>query len=381
MSINLDQIESSSLAGKNAGKKDANAEKWYEKDIQLFGSGLGDRKKEAFYSELSVLFSAGVDIKSALELVEEEQRKDRDKKLFQAIGQSVMSGESLSEAIRSSGSFSDYEYFNLRIGEESGRLPEVLQDLARYYNKKLAQRRQVVNALSYPIIVLLTAVGAIVFMLRVIVPMFEDIFQRFGGDLPALTQLIINLSNGAGKLGLPFLLVLTSVVAISIFQRKAVWYRSLSSTLVLRIPLLGPIMRRVFLARTCQSLNLLIGAGLPLVEALELVGKMVRFYPLEVALLHIREQIMKGDALHECMARYLIFPKRLVSLVKVAEEVNQLDLIFGKMAEQYQGEVEHRTSLISSVLEPILIITIGLFVGIILIAMYLPLFKLGDTIG
>ena len=93
MSINLDQIESSSLAGKNAGKKDANAEKWYEKDIQLFGSGLGDRKKEAFYSELSVLFSAGVDIKSALELVEEEQRKDRDKKLFQAIGQSVMSGE------------------------------------------------------------------------------------------------------------------------------------------------------------------------------------------------------------------------------------------------------------------------------------------------
>lgn len=381
MSIDLNKLDPAAVSGRATKASAGEDTNWWDKDIQLFGNSFGDRKKEGFYNELNVLFSAGVDIKSALELVEEEQKKERDKAVFRSIGQRVMSGDSLSEAIRASGKFSDYEFYNLRIGEESGRLPEVLNDLAQYYHKKLAQRRQVVNALSYPVIVLLTAIGAIAFMLQVIVPMFQDIFQRFGGELPSLTRMVIAASDGMGRMSGPVLAFVLGIFALSIWQRKATWYRKFSSQLTLRLPLVGPILSRVYLARTCQSLNLLIGAGLPLVEALELVGKMVRFYPLERALLTIQDGIMKGDALHESLARYPIFPRRLVSLVKVAEEVNQLDLIFGKLAEQYQGEVEHRTSLISSVLEPVLIISIGLFVGIILVAMYLPLFKLGTTIG
>lgn len=382
MSIALQEIQQRVKAKPSNGKtKQPSAMDFLNKDISLFGSGLSDKNKERFYSELNILFSAGVDIKSALELIEEDQTKKSDKILFGKIKEFILKGGSLSEALQKSGKFSAYEYYSIRIGEESGRLPEVLNDLSKYFSKQIAQRRQFMNALSYPVIVLCTAVGAIWFMLSFIVPMFSDVFKRFGGDLPAITKFVLNLSEFVSVF-FPYLFVAIITAAIFIIsQRKQDWFRKISASVIIKIPIIGEIIKKIYLARFCNSMNLLIGASTPLVEAISLVEKMVGFYPLEKSLSVIKEKILRGMPLHKALAEFSIYNRRMISLLKVAEEVNQLDVIFGKLAKQYDDEVEHQAGLLSSTLEPILIIFIGIFVAAILVAMYLPLFELSTTIG
>jgi type IV pilus assembly protein PilC len=351
------------------------------KDISFSSNKLNDKKKEAFYHELGILFSAGVDIKSALELIEEEQTKPKEKALFATIKERVIAGGSLSEAIRESGKFSNYEYYSIQIGEETGKLPVVLHELAGFYLNKIKQSRQIVSALSYPVLVLATSVGAILFMMNYIVPMFADIFKRFGGDLPWITSFILGISNTISSYFYLFVLVMISIAVVVVTQREKEWYRKFISNLVLRLPFVGDMLRKIYLARFCHSMTLLIGSKIPLVRALSLVKQMIGFYPLEQSLIQIEKDILHGGSLHQSMSKFSIYHKRMVSLVKVGEEVNQLEMFFDKIGKQYTEDVEHQTGIISSLMEPIMIIFLGLIVGVILIAMYLPLFKLSSNFG
>ena len=271
------------------------------KDIAFFNKGLSDTNKERFYSDLNILFSAGVDIKSALELIEEEQTRKINKILFIQIKEFILKGGSLSQALQNSGKFSPYEYYSIRIGEESGRLPIVLNDLSKFFSKKIEQQRQFINALSYPVIVLCTAVGAIWFMLSFIVPMFSDVFKRFGGDLPAITKLVLHLSTMVSVF-FPYLFF-SSVAAFSFifYHRKRDWFRKLSCAIMIKIPVIGEIIQKIYLARFCNSMNLLIGANTPLVEAISLVEKMVGFYPLEKSLAIVKEKILRGSSVHKAI--------------------------------------------------------------------------------
>lgn len=351
------------------------------KDISFGGGQWSDNKKERFYSELSILFSAGVDIRTALEIVGSEFSNSSDKEFLKTIVDTVIHGGNLSEAIEKSGKFSPYEYHSLKIGEETGHLPEVLNDLSRYFARKISQRRMLVSALSYPVIVFVTAIGSVFFMLRFIVPMFEDVFKRFGGELPAITRMILSLSQLLSGLGYYVLAIVSLAFIIHLTQKKMPWYRHFFSSLALRVPVLRDILGKMFLARFCHSMHLLMSSNTPLVVSLELLEKMVSFYPIETSLKAIREEVFKGASLHRAMEKHSIYPGRMIALIKVAEEVNKLDFIFEKLAKQYNDDVEHQSSLISSILEPILIIFIGVFVAVILVAMYLPLFNLSTSIG
>ena len=245
MSIALQEIQQRVKKPSNGKTKQPSAMDFLNNDISLFGSGLSDKNKERFYSDLNILFSAGVDIKSALELIEEEQEKKTNKILFGKIKEFILKGGSLSEALQKSGKFSAYEYYSIRIGEESGRLPEVLSDLSKYFSKQIAQRRQFMNAMSYPVIVLCTAVGAIWFMLSFIVPMFSDVFKRFGGDLPAITKFVLNLSEFVSVF-FPYLFVAVITAAIFIIsQRKQDWFRKISASLIIKIPIIGEIIKKI----------------------------------------------------------------------------------------------------------------------------------------
>jgi type IV pilus assembly protein PilC len=350
------------------------------KDISLFGNALSDKKKENFYSELNILFSAGVDIKTALELIEQEQTKLKDKELYSGIKQSVIEGASLSEALNQSGKFSAYEYYTLQIGEETGHLSEVLNDLSAFFAGKIAQKRQIVNALSYPLIVLVTAFGAIFFMLKFVVPMFADVFKRFNSELPSLTKFIINVSAVFSNYTLYAFGILLVIIVFIISQKRKLWFRHYGSSLLLRIPFLGNMVLKIYLERFCHSMKLLIASKTQLVNAIDLVIKMISFYPITTSLEIVKQDIMRGEPLHISLSKFKIYNRRMVSLIKVAEEVNQLDVIFGKLSGQYSDEIKHSTALIGSLIEPIMIIFLGLLVAVILIAMYLPLFRLGASI-
>lgn len=218
-------------------------------------------------------------------------------------------------------------------------------------------------------------------MMKFVVPMFADVFKRFKGELPYFTRLIIRLSDAFSNYSLYLFLGITIIVVFLYGKRKTVWFRKLSADVLLRTPIMKDMISKIYLARFCQSMNLLISAKTPLVTAIDLVKKMVGFYPIEVSLETIQEDILKGQPLHLSLSKFKIYNRRMISLIRVAEEVNQLDVMFSKLAKQYSDEVEHQTSILGSLIEPIMIIFLGLLVAIILVAMYLPLFQMSSTVG
>lgn len=348
-------------------------------DISFGSKQLNDKKKEAFYLELSTLLSSGIDLKTALELILVDQDRGKDKVLYNSIKENVLMGSALSQALKTSGRFSDYEYFSIRIGEETGRIGEVLTDLAKYFKSKIAQRRKVINALTYPAIVLSTSMGAVFFMLKFVVPMFADVFQRFGGKLPFITSLVLRLSDMFNQLFLYGMMSIFILIVIITLNKKKSWFRHLSSSFILKIPVVGEIISKIYLARFANTMRLLVSTDTPLLRSIALVRQMIGFYPLETSLEKVEQAILKGESLHKSMGQFKFYPAKMLQLIKVGEEVNRLDYFFEKIAAQYTEEVEYKTSTISSFLEPLIIIFLGLVVGLILIAMYLPMFQMSNS--
>ena len=380
--INLRELKSNSRSPKN---EDAKGKKGFEKlletEIKLFPTKFTDKNKESFYLELSTLLTSGLDIKSALELIEEEQIKPKHAEIIGGIKNNLINGDSLWEAMNRSGHFSAYECFSIQIGEETGRIGMVLDQLYQFYKNKLKQRRQFISALSYPVIILCTSIGAVTFMLLFIVPMFNDIFKRFGGELPYLTRLIIGLSAGIQKY-FPLIFILVSGAFIYFYvNRKKIWMQKLSGLVIIRIPVIGKIVYSVQLARFCSSMALLLGSKVPIIRSIHLVSQMITFYPIQITLTAIAQDIMDGENLHSSMSKFSIYNRKMVSLLKVGEEVNKLDVFFEKLSQQFSGDVDHQTGLLNTFLEPVMIIFLGLVVGFILLSMYLPMFQVSTSIG
>lgn len=349
------------------------------RDIAFFDKKFGQTQKEAFYSELGLLLSSGIDIKTALEIIEEQMKVKKHREIIVQIKDDIISGNAVWEAIhKHPKTFSIYEYQSIRIGEESGKLPEVLMELGKFYTSAIKLRRQVISTLTYPVVVLVMSVLIVQFMLSFVVPMFSDIFKHTGADLPATTQLLIKVS---AKSGLIFYSLLFLVIAGMLFhktQQHKTWFRKYTAALFLKIPVINELIRKIYLARFCQSMKLLLGSKVLLIDALDLVKNMIGYYPIEFALDSVRRDVYAGKQLHESLSEHTIFPKKLVSLIKVSEEVNAPELIFDKLNQQYSEEIEHQQAVIGKVVEPLFLVILGGLVGFILVAMYTPLFKMSS---
>jgi type II secretory pathway component PulF len=352
-----------------------------KKEIHLFGNSFSNKKKEGFYSELCVLLNAGLTLKDAIELIANEQKKERDKNLLHSVLEHVILGQNFSEAIREKEEFSEYEYHSLKIGEETGTLQKVAEELGAFYKRKNEQRRIIISALSYPVVVLFTAFLAILFMLQFVVPMFADIFKQQKVALPWITKVILNASIIFKEYWwFGFLLVLTILISIQLIKNKY-WYQKYKAIVLLKIPFVGEFIRKVKIAQFTQAITLLTGAKVPLLNGIQLTKKMITFYPLEKALQRIEKDILQGKSLHESMNKQPIFDKKMISLIKVADESNQNETIFKRLTAQYNQEIEYQSKMISATIEPFIILILGAIVGVILIAMYLPMFKLSTVIS
>jgi type IV pilus assembly protein PilC len=351
----------------------------FQREIK-FGKVFPDKAKESFYTEFSTLLDSGVDIQRALTILIEEQEKANLITVLEDLLTALVVGNSLSDACKKTTYFSAYEYQSIRIGEESGRLKLVLVHLARFYADKVKLKRQLIGVFTYPVFVICITFGVLYFMLSSVVPMFEDVFKQFGQDLPFLTQKIIALSRNFSTFLLYFVLTGVGLAIYGYTQRKEAAYRKMTGKMVLGIPVVGPLVKKIYLARFCQSMSLLLASKTPLVTTLELVEDMIGFNPLEEAMQETRKVILSGENLHTGLAKFPIFDKRLISLIKIAEEINQLDATFERLTKQYQEEIEFRTKLLGTVIEPLIIVIIGLVVGVIMVSMYLPMFNLSNVI-
>ena len=358
-----------------------NLEKLLKTEVSLFGKSFSNKKKEAFYTELSVLLNAGINLKEALTLVTNEQSKRADKELMQNMLTTIIQGLSFSESIKNNKDFTEYEYYSLKIGEETGTLQKVASELSLFFKRRNEQRRTVLNALSYPIVVLITALFAVLFMLRYVVPMFADIFRQNKVELPWLTKMVMKASNLFQHYFWIFIFIgIGFFIARKIVSKKQ-WYKKFSAAFLLRIPFVGELMRKMYLGQFTQAVALLTTAKVPVLNSIQLTKKMLDFYPLQTALQQVETAILSGNNLSESLKPHKIFDSKMVSLLKVAEETNQNEFIFERLTNQYNEEIQYKSKMLSTVLEPLIIIFLGALVAVILIAMYLPMFKLSTVLG
>ena len=361
-------------------KKVESGTNFWNRDLS-FSSGFGDKKKERFYSDLQVLLNSGIDLKSAFEIIIEEQEKPKEIAFFTNIYNDIILGNSLADSLKKTEKFSDYEYYSVFIGEDSNRLTTVLGELAKYFKDRIELKKQIISVLSYPGFVFLITIGIVYFMLTSVVPMFSDVFKQFGSELPSLTKKIIYISENFSFYALIFGLVLGAILWFIYSQKKHVWFRRSVSGIALKIPVVKSLVAKIYLTRFVQSMHLLLSSKTPLVKSLDLTQKMIRFYPLEIALEEIKEKVTKGESLNSGMKQFAIFPKRLISLVKVGEEVNKLEEMLSKISIQYNEELKYETNIIGKIMEPLILLIIGTVVGVILVAMYLPMFNLGNLMA
>ncbi|RIV68267.1 type II secretion system F family protein [Flagellimonas aequoris] len=352
-----------------------------KREITFLGSFFNNKQKEEFYGELAILLKASVQLREALNLLKENQKKEKFQEFYGQMVMELDKGSSFSELLKSRKEFTEYEFYSVQIGEESGNLPTIFFELASFFKQKNEQRRNLVNALTYPMIILSTAVLVVVFMLRMVVPMFEDIFKQNGVELPTITLWIIAASNFIKSYGLLVLLVLATLVLLRkpLLKREDIKRRK--DYLLLRVPYVGNFVRSVYLTQFTQAVALLTSSKVPMLNSVQMVKRMIDFVPLQDALSTMEAKIMKGVALHDSLKGNKVFDNKLVSLVKVAEETNQTEYIFDKLHQQYATEVQQKSKMLSTIMEPLIIVVIGFFVGVILVSMYLPMFRLSTVLG
>ncbi|WP_373518426.1 type II secretion system F family protein, partial [Pricia sp.] len=333
------------------------------KEITLFGKSFGNKKKEDFYTELAVLLKAGINLKESLTLIRENQKKEKLRTFFGDMVDALVSGRSFFGILQDKGEFSEYEYYSVKIGEETGTLSRIVEELGKFYARKNEQRRGLVNALTYPVIILVTAMMVVIFMLRMVVPMFEDIFRQNNVELPAMTRMIVGASNFIRDYGwLALLSILAFIFLWRTFSKKT-WFKRRKDYLLLKLPYVGNFIGSVYLAQFTQAVALLTSSKVPMLNSIRLVNKMIDFCPLNDALAQIEKEVLSGRSLNESMAGNKIFDNKMVSLVKVAEETNRTEYIFERLTQQYAIEVQQKSKLLSTLMEPLIIVVVGIFVG------------------
>lgn len=378
MAFNLENIKQGDIPKAKNRKADTS---FLTKEITFLNKPFSNKIKESFYSELSVLLKAGVNLKKGLELINDSEKKKHSKELQAKTIDKIVSGESLSVALKSYKQYSDYEYYSIKIGEETGTLSLVIEQLGSFYAKKNEQRRNLVSALTYPIIILTTAVLVVVFMLQFVVPMFQDIFEQQKVELPAITKFIIGVSGFMKSYGWFLVIGIMALFASRTLFSKKEWFKKTKGYFILKVPFLGDFVKTVYLSQFTQAVTLLTASKVPVVKSIQLVKQMIDFYPLREALKEVELDLLKGNSLSESLSNQKLFDKKMIALVKVAEETNQNEYIFQRLNNQYNTKVEQSSKLLSTIMEPIIILIIGVLVGVILISMYLPMFKLSSVLG
>jgi type IV pilus assembly protein PilC len=335
-----------------------------------------------FSRQLSTMLAAGIPLVQAFEIVANGNEKAAMQRLILEIKADVEGGTSLHETLAKHPLHFDDLYVNLvEAGEQAGALESLLDKVATYKEKTEALKKKVKKALFYPAAVLAVAVIVTIVLLLFVIPQFEALYKGFGADLPAFTQAVINLSRFVQHDGVFIAIMLgLGVYAFIYFKKRSRAMREFLDRLSLKIPIIGPILNKAAIARYARTLSTMFSAGVPLVEALDSVAGATGNIVYEKAVLRMRDEVSTGQRLQRSMENTGLFPNMVNQMIAVGEESGSLDEMSAKVATFYEAEVDNAVDAMSSLLEPMIMVILGVLVGGLVIAMYLPIFKLGSVV-
>lgn len=335
-----------------------------------------------FSRQLATMLAAGIPLVQAFEIVGAGHENAAMQKLIFAIKADVEGGSALAEALAKQPLYFDDLFVNLvEAGEQAGALESLLDKIATYKEKTEAIKKKIKKALTYPAAVLAVAFIVTTILLIFVIPSFEDLFQGFGADLPAFTRMIIDLSFFVRSNGIYIVMIISAAVATFLyFLKRSRPFRHFLDRVMLKAPVIGPILEKAAIARYARTLSTMFAAGVPLVEALESVAGATGNIVYEVGVLEIRDEVATGQRLQVAMENTGLFPNMVIQMIAVGEESGSLDAMSSKVADFYEADVDDAVDNLSSLLEPMIMAILGVLVGGLVVAMYLPIFKLGAVV-
>lgn len=340
------------------------------------------KELQIFTRQFATLVSSGIQIVQCLEMLSNSSSCLPLKAILDQIVDDVNKGKTLANAMDEHPKAFDKLYRNLiRAGEESGVLELVLNRLAVYIEKSVKLRGKMKSAMMYPVIIIVVAVGVITGIMVFVIPKFKEMFNSKGKELPELTQLVVNMSEGFIKYW--WVIVLAGfVIYVTIVQiLNTPEGRKTFDNLSLKFPILGPIIQKGCIARFSRTLSTLLASGIPVVEALEVSSKVVNNGTIEKALLASKESILNGKSIAAPLIKHPIIPSMVSQMISIGEQTGSMDAMLGKVADFFEEEVDVAVAGLSTLIEPILMVVLGVIIAVLVIAMYLPVFKMGDTFG
>ena len=335
-----------------------------------------------FSRQLATMLTAGIPMVQAFDIVAQGSEKPAMQKLILDVKADIEGGTSLHEALAKHPLYFDDLYVNLvEAGEQAGALESLLDKIATYKEKTEALKKKVKKALFYPAAVLAVAVLVTIILLVFVIPQFEALYKGFGADLPAFTQFVIHISQIVQHDGVFIAMVLAGAVWTFIyFKKRSKAMREFLDRLILKLPIIGPILNKAAIARYARTLSTMFAAGVPLVEALESVAGATGNIVYENAVNNMRDEVSTGQRLQRAQENTGLFPNMVNQMIAVGEESGSLDEMSGKVATFYEAEVDNAVDAMSSLLEPLIMVVLGVLVGGLVVAMYLPIFKLASVV-
>ncbi len=350
-------------------------------DVNLFNK-VTAQDKATFLSQLSMMLRARVPIVKALEILAGQTRSSKMKGAIRGLLADVRKGSSLSASLAHQPEiFDPLLIVTAEVGQESGRLPDVLSSLAEHMEKMNALRRKVMQALAYPVLVLAVAALVVSFLLLYIVPTFADMFRTSNVQIPNATQIVIDASNFLSS-GWPYLIIaILLAVAVSKWVLGKNLNRSIAEEYAPSVPWLGSVMTKNYTARFCRTLGTLLQSQVPLVDALNVTKRMFENRKLREEIERLIKSVKQGRAVADQLSTSKIFSPVVAQMIAVGEETSELETMLLKVASFYEEEIEDMMDTLTTVIEPILIVILGAIVGTILITMYLPMFDMANAVG
>lgn len=354
----------------------------WEKLAEINIGGVPMKDKVIFMRQMATMVSAGLPLTRALEIMIQQASNPMFKRVQKEVLSAVQSGKSFADSFREqSDVFDDITLNLIEAGEESGNLETILERLATELEESKSLGDKLRSAMIYPIIILVIIIVVMVLMMLVLVPSMAEIYGDFGAQLPLVTRILMSMSDFFIKYWWAILVVIAVVViGIKYYLDTKKGKRNFDK-LVLKIPVIGAIITKIQLSQFTRLLALLLGSGLSIMKALELTAQSLTNEIFRDTVMSAKEEVEKGGALAIPIARSEYFPLLVSSMIAVGEETGEIDAVLEKVSQYYKEEVDVATSNMSSILEPVFLVIMGLAVGFIALAVYMPMFQLSSAIG